>query len=120
MMSDMLNELFINQNELMVKIKKDKPDFWEKEEPFEGYRKYMLASSIIAEAVEYQKELKWKWWKAKENYKVDDNNRKHSELPDIFHFFIQLCIEEGISAETLYHDYNTKQQLNLLRQDKRY
>lgn len=116
---DNLNEVFKIQTDLMENIKSKHPEFWDKE-PFEGYRKFMLACAIIHEVIEYQQDLKFKWWKDKQNYKVDEQNRKHVELPDIFHFFLQLCIEEGINPETLIEDYKNKVQINFLRQETKY
>lgn len=120
MSTDLLKDLFEKQARLVEKIKQDKPEFWELKEPFPNYRKFMLAYCIIDELTEYNNDIPWKWWKKKENYKVDDNNRIHVELPDIFHFFIQICIMEGITPEVLYEDYNEKLQENFLRQDRGY
>lgn len=125
-MIDMLKDLFEKQTKLMNVIKSNSNNglnntaFWEDIGPFDDYRKFMLAHALLDETMEYFHDLKWKWWKKLKNYKVDETNRKHVELPDIFHFFIQLCIEEGITPEDLYHDYNEKLQENYLRQETNY
>jgi hypothetical protein len=116
-----LENIFQIQNELADYIKKNHSEFWdESKQPFEGYRKFMLSSAIIQECVEYKHDLKFKWWKDKDNYKIDENNRRKVEIPDILHFFIQLCIEDGVSAQDLYQTYLDKIEENKNRQDRKY
>ena len=36
---------------------------YEMEEPFLGYRIFMISSALVHEAIELQRETNWKWWK---------------------------------------------------------
>lgn len=114
-----LDEMFRTQHKLIDKIKKDKPEFFQDPEPWEGYRKFMLCSFLIHEAVEFQQETKWKWWKAPENYKVDLDNIP-VELADLWHVLIQLSIECGYSEDDVRSFFNNKHKENMNRQERRY
>lgn len=114
-----LDTMFYAQKKLIDKIKKDKPDFWEQPEKFEGERIFRLCSFLIHEAVELQYDTKHKWWKAPENYKIDYENRK-VEIADLFHVLIQLSIEVGMDANDVYNAFMTKHEENVQRQEDRY
>jgi NTP pyrophosphatase (non-canonical NTP hydrolase) len=114
-----LDEMFYTQRKLIDKIKSDKPDFWEKKESFEGERIFRLCSFLIHEAVELQQETQWKHWKAKENYKIDYENRK-VEIADLWHVLIQLTMECGMSPEDILSAFNNKHKENMDRQQRRY
>lgn len=114
-----LRLLFDKQQELIDKIKSDKPDFWEKPEKFEGERIFRLCSFLIHEAVELQQETKWKHWKAPENYKIDYENRK-VEIADLWHVLIQLSMECGMNADDVIKAFLDKHEENKDRQVRRY
>jgi NTP pyrophosphatase (non-canonical NTP hydrolase) len=113
-----LEEIFNIQQKLVDKIKQDKPAFWTVE-TFEGYRIFMLCSFLVHEAVELQKETKWKWWRAKENYIVDEKNIP-VELADLWHVLIQLTQEAGFNADDVMNIYKEKNKENVDRQERRY
>lgn len=118
-----LDEIFNMQKDLMGYIKEKTPNesFWGDEKgPFEGYTKFMLAHALLKEVCEYTDELKWKWHKKPANYKVDEKNRREVELPDIFHYFVQLCIVDNVSPSMLYETYKKKWEENFGRQDSGY
>lgn len=116
-----LEDVFKIQKQLMDEIKEKHPDFWDNSKiPFEDYRQFMLASAISHEAGEYILETHFKWWKNKDNYKVDLENRRKVEIPDMFHFLIQLCIEDGVTAQDLIKTYLEKVEENKRRQREKY
>lgn len=115
-----LDDIFNIQKELMEEIKTNHPEFWNDDKPFEDYRQFMLASALGNEVEEYKLETHFKWWKDKDNYKVDLENRRKVELPDMFHFLIQLCIEDGVSASDLVTSYLEKVEENKRRQRDKY
>ena len=114
-----LDTMFYTQKKLIDKIKKDKPEFFTMKEPFEGYRLYMLCGFLAHEAQELQMETKWKWWKAKENYNIDMENR-NVEIADLWHVLIQISIEAGLTADDVMWHFNKKHDENISRQDRRY
>lgn len=114
-----LHRMFQIQQKLIDTIKKDKPEFFTAPEPFEGYRLFMLASFMQHEAEELKMETKWKWWKAKENYKIDLENRK-VEIADLWHVLIQLTMECGMDANDVFNEFYKKHRENLDRQERRY
>ena len=113
-----LDTMFYTQKKLIDTIKKDKPQFWEKES-FDGERIFKLCSFLIHEAVELQQECAWKWWKAPENYKLDYENRK-VEIADLWHVLIQISIEAGLTADDVMWHFNKKHEENISRQERRY
>lgn len=113
-----LDTMFYAQKKLIDKIKKDKPEFWEKES-FDGERIFKLCSFLIHEAVELQQECAWKWWRAKENYKLDYENR-NVEIADLWHVLIQISIEAGLTADDVMYHFNKKHDENMDRQVRRY
>jgi len=114
-----LNSMFYTQKKLIDTIKKDKPEFFTAPEPFEGYRIFMLCSFLQHEAEELKMETKWKWWKAKENYKIDLENRK-VEIADLWHVLIQISIEAGMDAYDVINAFSDKHDENMNRQSRRY
>lgn len=114
-----LDTMFYAQRKLIDKIKQDKPEFFKDPEPWEGYRKFILCSFLIHEAVELQQETKWKYWKAPENYKVDYDNIP-VELADLWHVLIQLTMECGYTPDDILSFFQKKHEENLQRQEVRY
>jgi hypothetical protein len=118
-----LEKIFSMQKDLTeyIKNKTPNPTFWDDNQaPFPGYRKFMVAHALVKEVMEYTDELQWKWHKKIENYKVDEINRKEVELPDILHYFVQLCLDEGVTPEQLFSKYEEKWKENHNRQDTGY
>lgn len=117
-MIESLKDIFNKQRELQDVIKKNNPNFWdESKQPFEGYRIFMLANNIMHECMEFQRQTHFKYWK--KDFKADVDAR-HEELMDIMHFFIQLCIEEGLTPQLLHKKYLEKLEENHKRQENNY
>jgi dimeric dUTPase (all-alpha-NTP-PPase superfamily) len=90
---------------------------YETEEPFSGYRIFMLSSALLHEVVELQRETDWKWWKTEKGL---DNHRIQEEVIDLWHFLIQLSIEAGLDPELLVSKYIEKNKENTKRQQQGY
>ena len=120
---DKLDILFSKQRELFKKQLKNTTavnkmkKLYETEEPFEGYRIFMLSSALLHEAVELQRETNWKWWKSETKLNKD---KIHEEIIDMWHFLIQVSIEAGLDSKALIEKYLDKNKENLKRQETGY
>lgn len=90
---------------------------YETNEPFNGYRIFMLCSALLHEVVELQRETGWKWWKTE---KAIEDQRIQEEIIDLWHFLIQLSIEAGLDPELLISKYVEKNKENTKRQQQGY
>ncbi|MBA2440566.1 MAG: dUTP diphosphatase [Thermoleophilaceae bacterium] len=90
---------------------------YEMEEPFSGYRIFMISSALVHEAIELQRETNWKWWKKD---KILDNEKLQEEIIDLWHFLIQLSIEAGFEPQMLISKYMEKNKENTGRQLRGY
>jgi len=90
---------------------------YEIEEPFSGYRIFMISSALVHEAIELQRETNWKWWKKD---KILDNEKLQEEIIDLWHFLIQLSIEAGFEPQILISKYMEKNKENTGRQLRGY
>ena len=90
---------------------------YEIDEPFEGYRIFMLSSALLHEVVELQRETDWKWWKSS---KGTDKQKIVEEIVDLWHFLIQISIETGIDPDLLITKYMEKNKENTKRQQLGY
>ena len=77
----------------------------------EKIQKKVMAMQV--ELAELLDEVNYKWWK---NKKPVDIKKVHEELADILHFFISACITAGLSAQSLFEVYNSKNKENHNRQ----
>ncbi|HEY6534300.1 MAG TPA: dUTPase [Candidatus Nitrosocosmicus sp.] len=119
---DKLDILFNKQNELFKKNinnnnKNKMNNLYDIEEPFEGYRIFMLSSALIHEAIELQRETNWKWWKKTDQL---NENKIQEEIIDLWHFLIQISIEVGLDSETVVEKYIEKNLKNIKRQENDY
>ncbi len=118
---DYLEFLFEKQEELFSKQLKNTENkmasIYEKDEPFDGYRLFMLSTALIHEAIELQRETNWKWWKKETKTDID---KVQEEIIDIWHFMIQVSIEAGLDPEKLVEKYMEKNMENLARQERGY
>lgn len=73
-------------------------------------RIHELFGYLVRELSEAMQELKLKPWKKTEELTVDENFV--NEIGDSFHFFVELCITAGISAEDLHRAYFRMHQKN--------
>ncbi len=113
---DKQNELFKKQLENSTAVNKMK-NLYEIEEPFDGYRIFMLSTALLHEAVELQRETNWKWWKKETKTDID---KVQGEIIDIWHFMIQVSIEAGLDPKRLVEKYMEKNRENLSRQERGY
>lgn len=81
----------------------------------ESIRTNMLA--LIAEGVEALEETGWKPWATSNHI---NHNAFFSEMEDMWHFYMNLMIISGMTAEDLYNGYFKKRELNLQRQIEGY
>jgi dimeric dUTPase (all-alpha-NTP-PPase superfamily) len=90
--------------------------------PFKDYdsqQKFvnMMFIAIVAESVETLNETPWKPWKKNQSLNYENYV---SELVDVLHFFINLCIAYDISPEEVYHTFKRKNLINNNRLDNGY
>jgi hypothetical protein len=77
-----------------------------------------LAYRVVEELSEATNTLKNKPWK--QTFVATDVPHFHEELADAFHFFVELLITAGISAEDLFKLYFLKNAVNQFRQESKY
>lgn len=87
------------------------------QEPFSGYKIFMLSSALLHEVVELQRETNWKWWKTP---KDPNNENIQEEVIDLWHFLIQLSIEVGLDPDKIVQKYIKKNKENMERQKQGY
>ncbi|MDQ4073414.1 MAG: dUTPase [Thermoproteota archaeon] len=118
---DHLEFLFRKQTELFSKqlnnTENKMANIYKRNEPFDGYRLFMLSTALIHEAIELQRETNWKWWKKEGTL---DNSKIQEEIIDIWHFLLQISIEAGLNPESVVEKYSHKNKENLDRQVKGY
>ncbi|PSR23781.1 MAG: dUTPase [Sulfobacillus acidophilus] len=71
------------------------------------------AMALMVELGEVLEESRYKWWK---NPEPIERDKLHEELVDVLHFFISMCIDAGLDAQTLYEGYLAKNRENFRRQ----
>lgn len=77
----------------------------------EWMQKEVLA--MLSELSEVLDEVNFKWWK---NKKPLNSDALRSELVDILHFFVSMCIRSGMNADELFERYVEKNKENFDRQ----
>lgn len=117
--ADMLADIFHRQSELAAFYTTVRPDRFYSWPALE--RCTTWTRSIVHECCELDNELGWKPWK---NAPDIEQNRaaRLMETADILHFLVQLALDQGFSAEDVYHAYVAKNAENRSRQqsDPRY
>ena len=76
----------------------------------------MLASALLHEVIEVQRETNWKWWKTTEKISME---RCQKEVIDIWHFVIQLSMEAGMQMQMILLIDITKNMQKIFRSPKR-
>lgn len=125
---DMLQGIFDGQYGLIAKyhdiekrrgaIVVDTTDFGNLDYRFTQWRIKDLAFRAIEELTEATNTLKNKPWKQSEV--ATDQTHFYEELADALHFFIELCITAGMTAEDLARIYHRKHAVNEFRQRSNY
>lgn len=100
---DKLDDLFVKQRMLQEKFENDLDGM--SNSVRQQYTKDNVLG-LLDETHEILREVNWKnWKKTKKDVDVD---RLKEELADAFHFFINLCLAWGFSAEEIYEAYLKK------------
>lgn len=107
-MTDRLEEIFTWQKRFNDQIRRDRRLNFP---AGEWIQKEALA--LVVELGEVLEEARFKWWK---NAEPIESEKLHEELVDVLHFFISMCIDAGLNAESLYQGYLAKNQENFRRQ----
>ncbi len=108
-MQDRLAEIFSWQQAFNDRVRRDRNlDY----PAHEWIQKEALA--LMVELGEVVEEARFKWWK---NPQPIEPDRLQEELVDVLHFFISLCLDAGMDAESLYQGYLAKNRENFRRQD---
>jgi hypothetical protein len=125
---DMLEMIFAAQLELIEKyhgIEEGRgalvvapAEFGDLDVRFVQWRIKDLAYRAVEEISEATNCLKNKPWKQTEM--VTDKVHFYEELIDAFHFFVELCITAGMTAEDVARVYHRKHAVNKFRQESKY
>jgi len=104
-------------NNIVKSTENKMKNLYQMQEPFSGYKIFMLSSALLHEVVELQRETNWKWWKTTKDL---DNENIQEEVIDLWHFLIQLSIEVGLDPDIIVQKYIKKNKENLERQKRGY
>lgn len=117
--SDMLADVFARQAGLASYYQSVRPDGFYSWLPQNRCTTWTRA--IVHECCELDNELNWKPWKNSLDLAANREERLF-EMADIFHFFVQLALDQDFSAEDIYAAYVAKNEENRRRQqsDPRY
>jgi len=117
--SDMLSDVFARQADLASYYQSVRPNGFYSRPPQDRCTTWTRA--IVHECCELDNELNWKPWKNARDLAANREGRLF-EMADIFHFFVQLALDQGFSAEEMYAAYVSKNEENRRRQqsDPRY
>ena len=116
---DMLRAIFARQASLAEFYRRARPDGFYGLPPAERCTEWTRA--IIHECCELDDELGWKPWKNPPE-RARNTARRLDEMADILHFFVQLALDQGFTADEVYEAYVRKNAENRRRQtdDPRY
>lgn len=116
---DLLRDIFQRQAELAAFYREMRPDGFYAQEPTTRCTTWTRA--IIHECCELDDELNWKPWK-NGRPEAETRDARLAEMADILHFFVQLALDQGMSANDVYDAYVSKNNENRRRQreDPRY
>ena len=111
---DMLADVFARQADLASYYRTMRPDGFYSWPPLDRCATWTRA--IIHECCELDNELNWKPWKNTRDLAANREDRLF-EMADIFHFFVQLALDQGFSANEIYSAYIAKNVENRRRQE---
>ena len=107
-----LEKLFEMQRQLQAKI-----DF-----TGIGLTQYirLMFIGIITEACEAIEQVDWKPWKKNTGINPIASENFKEEIVDIWHFLINMTLASGMDAKELMERFNTKNKINIKRQEDKY
>jgi hypothetical protein len=116
---DLLRDIFARQASLAEFYRGVRPDGFYSWPALERCTTWTRA--IVHECCELDNELGWKPWKNAADLAANREARL-DETADVLHFFVQLALDQGFSADELYAAYVRKNAENRRRQqqDPRY
>jgi len=107
-MDDRLDEIFTWQQRFNTQVRRDRQLHFS---PQEWIQREGIA--LLVELGEVMEEVGYKWWK---NPTAVNPEKLQEELVDVLHFFISMCLDAGMDAESLYQGYLAKNRENFRRQ----
>ena len=80
---------------------------------------WVIAITIAMESEidEIRREVNWKWWKKEKEIDLD---QLQEEVIDLWHFLLSLSRMVGLTPETIFEKYMTKNAINHKRQESEY
>lgn len=116
---DMLADVFARQADLADYYRSMRPEGFYSWPPQDRCTTWTRA--IVHECCELDNELNWKPWKNGRDLSANRDDRL-LEMADIFHFFVQLALDQGFTSAEIYQSYVAKNEENRHRQqsDPRY
>jgi dimeric dUTPase (all-alpha-NTP-PPase superfamily) len=122
---DMLKDIFTMQHELQERyciVERKKRCYYPEsiciDEPSDQNFIKSMAFRCITEIIEATECMRNKPWK--QTHVVTDVEHMKEEIADALHFFVELCLLLGMSAEDLYTYYMKKNKVNDWRIDSKY
>jgi dimeric dUTPase (all-alpha-NTP-PPase superfamily) len=76
-----------------------------------------MTLAAVDELMEALRETPWKPWKKQQAFNKDEYKK---ELVDLLHFFVNLCLAAGMTADELFNKYCEKNGVNFKRQEDGY
>src|SRR5690242_15174921 len=106
---DMLADVFARQADLASYYRTMCPDGFYSLPPLDRCTTWTRA--IVHECCELDNELNWKPWKNTHD-RATNREERLFEMADIFHFYVQLALDQGFSASEIYSAYIAKNDEN--------
>jgi dimeric dUTPase (all-alpha-NTP-PPase superfamily) len=114
-MDDRWATLFALQTQLAEQYHMIRPEGFYAQEPITRCTTWTRA--LIHEACELDDELNWKPWKNPSDL-AETRERRLDETADILHFFLQLSLDQGFTADEIFAAYQRKHSENVRRQQE--
>lgn len=114
-MADRLDTLFALQTQLAQMYREKRPTGFYAQEPITRCATWTRA--LIHEICEIDDELNWKPWKNPQDL-AENRGRRLDEMADVLHFFLQLALDQGFSADDIFAAYLDKHAENQRRQER--
>ncbi len=114
-MPDRLDALFAQQKALEQMYVARRSEGFYSLPPMERCTTWTRA--LLHEVCELDDELNWKPWKNPQDLN-QNRERRLDEMADILHFFLQLALDQGFTADDLFAAYQRKHEENRRRQEQ--